>query len=98
MTKQEAIELLDIDYSLFPDDGEHYLIAIECIEKQIPKKPIEKESCFPNHLIVSCPECCHAFGVFILGDKMSKITTYRSAKFNAWCPNCGNKLDWSDNE
>ena len=73
-------------------------VAIECIEKQIPKKPIEKESNFPNHLIVSCPECCHSFGVFIRDDKMSKITTYRSAKFNAWCPSCGNKLDWSDNE
>lgn len=72
--------------------------AIECIEKQIPKKPIEKGSNFPNHLIVSCPECCHSFGVFIRDDKMSKITTYRSAKFNAWCPSCGNKLDWSDNE
>ena len=75
-----------------------YDVAINCIEKQIPKKPIEKESNFPNHLIVSCPECCHSFGAFIRDNKMSKITTYRSAKFNAWCPSCGNKLDWSDNE
>lgn len=109
MTKQEALEHTKRERDAYQRkvcDGRAFYqamvdyldVIIECIEKQIPKKPKEKESCFPNHLIISCPECCHSFGVFIRDDKMSKITTYRSAKFNAWCPNCGNKLDWSDDE
>lgn len=36
MTNEEAIELLEIDYGMFPDDGEHYLVGIDAIKKQIP--------------------------------------------------------------
>lgn len=55
-------------------------IAIECIEKQTPKKPIINlwdEWC-------ECPVC-------------DGIVTIEETKLN-YCPDCGQAIDWSDNE
>ena len=38
MDIKKAIHLLDLDYSLFPDDGEYYLIAIQALENQLKDK------------------------------------------------------------
>ena len=56
-------------------------MAIQALEKQIPKKPITRS----NTNIADCP-CCGA--------------TVRGIKnpFGDWCSNCGQKLDWRDEE
>ena len=62
---------------------EHEKFVLECIEKQIPKKPI-KLGLNPLKLICSvsyvCPHC----------NKHISITPY--------CSTCGQALDWSDTE
>ena len=62
--------------------GEHIAsieIAIKSLEKQIPKKPKERD-CIGFDTLV-CPVC--------------KRTLYL---YEPYCDNCGQKLDWSDEE
>lgn len=67
---------------------EPYEIAIECMEKQIPKSPIyEAERYFDGKLVYDmayCPQCRNRFD-YGLNDWNS-----------AYCPECGQNLDWSD--
>ena len=53
-------------------------VAIQALEKQIPKKPDFTE----DKEFVLCP-CCNGNG---LADKQE------------YCDNCGQKLDWSDEQ
>ena len=52
-------------------------IAIQALEKQIPKKPITDD----RYIMYICP-CCNDF---------IKVS-------HNYCPNCGQELDWSDEE
>ena len=54
-------------------------LAIEALEKQIPKKPIEQRY-VNNELIGHCPSC--------------QLIAY----WQRYCSNCGQKLDWSEEE
>ena len=58
--------------------------AVECMEKEIPKKPIRK-----SWELTRCPCCGHALGEWI-GDGYTKdwITKERCR--------CGQLLDWDD--
>ena len=61
-------------------------MAIEALNKQIPKKPIVKYN--GTHDCVTeveweCPVC---------GIEYIELTPC-----NEWCPHCGNRIDWSDN-
>ena len=63
-------------------EHEENLVAIEALEKQIPKKPIKSE----NHVVryvntYYCPTC----ELGITGTNIAK-----------WCYHCGQKIDWSD--
>lgn len=83
MTAQEAIEALKCyracSGTQFPTEIE---VAIEALEKQIPKKPIDQSKVRDNEgyvgLIGKCP-CC--------GEILEEDTVY--------C-DCGQKLDWSE--
>lgn len=59
MTIQEAISCLKADKEYLVDydvcDGEEIDIAIEELEKQIPKKPIMRKDVAETYYI--CPEC-----------------------------------------
>ncbi len=67
-------------------------VAISAIEKQIPKKPIEKET---DNLwngmstrTVSCPNC-----------KKQIVNVWNKADYKPkFCHYCGQALDWSDEE
>ena len=59
MTLKEAISCLKSDKEYLKDhnicDGEEIGIAIEALEKQIPKKPIMRKDVAETYYI--CPEC-----------------------------------------
>ena len=87
MTKQEAIlnKLANEpngarDYYL---TDEERTIIIECIEKQIPQKPIELKFCLDGFASYRCGSC----GYY-----------YRVECPPKYCSNCGQAIDWSDNE
>ena len=65
-------------------------MAIQALEKQIPKKPIEYEDKF-----YACPICKN-----VLLHKWKKYNTELMDKSNGlpYCLCCGQKLDWSDEE
>lgn len=83
MTVKEAIEkLIEIKKDALPvsecvieDDDVAIKLAIEALEKQIPKKPID----LANSTYSKCPTC----GGF---------------HFDNYCANCGQKIDWSDEQ
>ena len=66
---------------------EHCNIAIEALEKQLPKKVIIEDWC-PSY----CPSCGYELSED-LGDRF-----HRHPTFIKRCPNpdCGQKLDWSE--
>ena len=50
-------------------------IAVEAIDKQIPKKPMEKDGW------IACPNC---------------EISMSGRMYFPWCDNCGQALDWRD--
>lgn len=88
MTESEAIKILQRDLEIqvknkaLPDGIEAIQIAIQALEKQLPKKPHKNFEKFSG---VWC-SCGKYFGKGYFVDKP------------IYCPNCGQKLDWSDEE
>ena len=95
MTESEAIELIEKDLKLHSKylSGKYknsLRMAIKALEKQIPKKPeYEADGYADGNLVydyAKCPICGHDFEYGI----------------NDWgceyCSDCGQKLDWSDEE
>lgn len=86
MTYEEAIKILT-ELKPIPVDGfkiiaKAYDLAIEALEKQIPKKPNGKFN-VPDYVLAYgiCPSC----GLGVNSDM----------KF---CSECGQAIDWSDDE
>ena len=82
MTESEAIELIEKDLKLHSKDlSSKYKnglrMAIQALEKQIPKKPKTDD----RYVMYIC-QCCNDF---------VKVS-------HNYCQNCGQKLDWSDEE
>ena len=80
MTNEEAIENLKYLISDDCTDTQHDFvkeikIAIEALEKQIPKKP------YWEYGVWHCKSC----GLYIFSDEY-------------FCPDCGQAIDWSDDE
>lgn len=93
MTEIEAIKELqdniDLPFGITVSD-EASIIAINALEKQTPKKPIMKpyfDDMEEEYLC--CPTCGE-----ILTDRMPMD----NKDFYFHCLNCGQKLDWSDEE
>ena len=95
MTESEAIKILQRDLQIqlenkaLPDGIEAIQIAIQALEKQIPKKPTPID--YEKYIDVInnarflrgaywCPNCKHV------------------VKSGSFCSDCGQKLDWSDEE
>lgn len=83
MTESEAIEEMQFDFKIGGEIHSQVLrdaadVAIQALEKQIPKKPDFTE----DKEFALCP-CCNGKGLL---DKQK------------YCDNCGQKLDWSDEE
>lgn len=73
------------------EDVELAGIAIEALEKQVPKK-VKKEFVTVNGCITCfetdvCPVCGNDFYIEDLGQTM----------YYSFCPDCGQALDWGEN-
>ncbi|MBS7238192.1 MAG: hypothetical protein KIG40_06030 [Bacteroidaceae bacterium] len=89
MTAEEAIKTIqvaiaEVEWEYPLDYSIAFETAIEALEKQIPKKPINEECYY------ICPRCRDDLGVsdddiFIYELSMPK-----------YCSNCGCKLDWTE--
>ena len=70
----------------FGEQKEAFSVAIQALEKQIPKRPIE---CFNgNEWICECPVCKG------ITDTPNEV----EIECIQYCGWCGQKLDWSDEE
>lgn len=94
MTYAEAIKELKQIPSHIGGDCDGYelraiSIAIEAIDKQIPKKPTHEATLYHS---CTCPTCKNVIDEFtnFKGEKVRIITN--------WCKFCGQALDWSDTE
>ena len=72
------------------DDYKANEMAIQALEKQIPKKPIMKQY-FENleDEYLCCPTC---------GEILTDRIPADNKTFYFHCMNCGQKFDWSDEE
>ena len=66
---------------VFLQDIEACKMGVQALEKQVPKKPIEKLYCYGKKFY--CSECQH----YICADYGIK---------GFYCSRCGQALDWSD--
>lgn len=79
MTEHEAIKYIE-QHNHIDDVGKD--MAIDAINKQIPKKPKIKR--FFGIIIMTCPVCGKR--VIFVGKKA----------IDKYCDECGQKLDWSE--
>ena len=95
MTENEAIEIVRKEKSYMDRhagraQSEAFQMAINALEKQMPKKPIMKtyyEDMEEEYLC--CPTC---------GEILTDRIPLDNKDFYFHCLNCGQKLDWSDEE
>lgn len=90
MTNKEAIaefkeRLAITDYKeLIPEYYEAMELAIEALDKQIPKKPVSKYKYRDGENV--CPSC-------------ETENRYRIVMFwEKFCPDCGQAIDWEEEE
>ena len=89
MTPQEAMEIRKNPHFEDVDNEELSRCIDEALEKQIPKKPTD--ICTPVVTWGLCPVCKGELSKF-------KNRPNRVFKDNAYCLDCGQALDWSDEE
>lgn len=88
MTAKEAIKTIEaakaeVEWNYPLDYAAAFEMAIEALEKRMPKKPVtEKDKVIFGIVCGRCPEC----------DSAVYSTT------NLYCHNCGQALDWSEEE
>lgn len=92
MTCEEAIEILqeERDYAQFLTYVKEAIkIATTALEKQIPKKPLLQDVYDKNNKLLdylyNCP-ICHMFICY--------ATELGIEERFAYCPNCGQAIDW----
>ena len=95
MTAKEALKVIDKvhDYPCpYGIGGTVWLFIRNCIEKQIPKKPIVDPT---NHLCdfqnFRCPKCNKKIISRVDGE-------WIAGSLQGYCDDCGQRLDWSDKE
>ena len=92
MTKSEAIVQLKMKRTFtYGSDAKVFGMAIQALEKQIPEKPIKTDSyrgILKRVYAYACPTCGNAC-----------LEKYMNERQDAmFCWNCGQKLDWSEEE
>ena len=95
MTENEAIEefkqRLELIEKCYRGEVEDYKQALEigvkALEKQIAKKPII------NHINTNEDVTEIEYTCSVCGTNFVELTPCKE-----WCPYCGNKIDWSDEE
>lgn len=94
MKPEEAIEtikiaLAEVEWNYPMDYTVAFEEAIMALEKQIPKKPKETDA-YPHKLY--CPTCYWTFYF-----NKENADGYRRMHMFTYCPECGQAIDWSDN-
>ena len=96
MTENEAIEAIQFDLKIGGEIHSQVLcdavnVAIQALEKRIPKKPRKTDSyrgVLKKVYAYVCPTCGNA-----------RLEKYMNERQNTvFCWDCGQKLDWSDEE
>ena len=90
MTESEANTILKAEIVHHPECSifaEALGLAIQALEKQIQKKPII------NHINTNEDVTEIEYTCSVCGTNFVELTPCEE-----WCPYCGNKLDWSDEE
>lgn len=108
MNNQEAIEELErlnngTDYDTEYTDFECFEMAIEALGKQIPKKPISFECIHPDWIMcdiynVDCENLSDCRYGEHLCPSCKESLHYDNLDSPPYCPDCGQKLDWSGEE
>ena len=83
MTPEEAIGIVrcaigEVEWSYPIDYAEAIEVAVEALEKQIPKKPIKSDREIRYCEVFKCPNCSFEF----------------SGRVSKYCYRCGQALDW----
>lgn len=94
MTQEEAIKWVRWRLASGKTRDEAYqagIMAINALEKQIPKKPDYEGDGYADGVLVYDRAICPACG----NDDFEYGTNNWGCKF---CPDCGQALDWSDTE
>lgn len=83
--RNNECELCDYCYSQgnFGEQKEAFQMAIQALEKQTPMKVLHSYDDSIDENWCSCPICCSGLGWY-------------HGKHYKYCMNCGQKLDWSD--
>ena len=85
---KERLELIEKCYRGEVEDYKQALeIGVKALEKQIPKKPII------NHINTNEDVTEIEYTCSVCGTNFVELTPCEE-----WCPYCGNKIDWSDEE
>ena len=95
MTMKEAIEYIEalknsdeiLDFYYAEEFIKAFEIAIRALEKQIVKKPII------NYINTSEDATEIEYTCSVCGTNFVELTPCKE-----WCPYCGNKINWSDEE
>ena len=86
MTESEAIIRLKMQRTFaYGINAKVLCMAINALEKQIPKKPMISYDERVKENWCSCGVCSFGFG-------WKRTVHYK------YCPDCGQKIDWSDEE
>ena len=93
--KNDAVVVLDSGFGTHPGESDlvyrnrkmYAELAINALEKQIPKKPIIK------HINTSEEATEIEYTCSVCGTNFVELTPCME-----WCPYCGNKIYWSDEE
>ena len=85
MTRDEAIKYAKENILAYTSEmAEFKALAIEALERQIPKKPIKYEIDYSGNPLFRCPVCGDSWNSNEFGDGIE------------CCWTCGQALDWSD--
>ena len=96
MTGSEAIEAIQFDLEIGGEIQSQVMhdaidVAIQALEKQIPKKPIFNHNLSDTSSVFHC-ECGHTITV------RHDIGIMDNNNAPNYCSRCGCRLDWSDEE
>ena len=108
MTIEEAVRCIEdvlnsdyhydesLGYQLTSDDFEWLETAKEVLEKQIPKKIIERTEADREYIDYCCPACKVILEQKLKSVKFPLANRDSTAKTFKYCYDCGQRLDWSD--